>query len=132
MFDKKMVGKVKYKILVVNDQKVIRETIRDFLTDYGCTVEDADNGMNAIEMLKQSSFDLIISGLQMPKMDGIALVKNVKAIEPDMHIIITTGFGTFETCVASIKAGAADYLNLPLDREKLKTSIEEALQAKLQ
>lgn len=120
----------KAKILIVDDDKAPRETMRDFLSEVGFTIEVTDTGIKAMEMLKQSSFDLIISDLRMPQMNGIDLVKNVKAIRKEIPIIVITAFATIEDAVESMKAGAFDFITKPLNVDQIKITVEKALENK--
>lgn len=118
------------KILIVDDEKGARETVGDYLAEDGFKVETTDTGIKAMEILQQSSFDLIISDLRMPGMDGIALTKNIKAMGIDAPIIVITGFATIEHAVESMKAGAFDFITKPFNFDQIKITVEKALETK--
>jgi diguanylate cyclase (GGDEF)-like protein len=118
------------KILIVDDEKGARETIGDYLAEDGFSVETTDTGMKAMEILQQSSFDLIISDLRMPGMDGIALTRNIKAMGIDAPIIVITGFATIEHAVESMKAGAFDFITKPFNFDQIKITVKKALETK--
>jgi diguanylate cyclase (GGDEF)-like protein len=118
------------KILIVDDEKGVRETIGDYLAEDGFSVETTDTGVKAMEILQQSSFDLIISDLRMPGMDGIALTRNIKAMGIDAPIIVITGFATIEHAVESMKAGAFDFITKPFNFDQIKITVEKALETK--
>jgi diguanylate cyclase (GGDEF)-like protein len=119
------------KILIVDDDKEARDTIGDYLSEDGFSVEATDAGIKALEILGRSSFDLVISDLRMPKMDGIALTKKIKAMGPDAPtIIVITGFGTIQNAVESMKAGAFDFITKPFNLDQIKITIEKALETK--
>ena len=118
------------KILIVDDEKGARETIGDYLAEDGFSVVTTDTGIEAMEILQQSSFDLIISDLRMPGMDGIALTRNIKAMGIDAPIIVITGFATIEHAVESMKAGAFDFITKPFNFDQIKITVEKALETK--
>ncbi|MEO0184587.1 MAG: sigma-54 dependent transcriptional regulator [candidate division WOR-3 bacterium] len=107
-------------ILVCDDEASQRELLADFLKNLGYTVTTAENGKDAVEKNRITSFDLAILDLKMPVIDGIETMKQMKSIDPQTYFIILTGFGTVESAVRAIKLGAYDYLNKPVDLEKLE------------
>ena len=111
-------------ILVVEDGRSQRELLRDFLRDEGFRVFEAENGKTALEKVKTGYFDLLLVDYKMPEMDGIQLIEAVKAINPEIDIIMMTAFGTIETAVNAMKAGAADYIVKPVELEELLIQIE--------
>ncbi|SPD73574.1 fused DNA-binding response regulator in two-component regulatory system with ZraS: response regulator; sigma54 interaction protein [uncultured Desulfobacterium sp.] len=111
-------------ILVVEDGRSQREMLRDFLRDEGHRVSEAENGKAALEQVKNGYFDLLLVDYKMPEMDGIELIEAVKAINPEIDIIMMTAYGTIETAVNAMKAGAADYIVKPVELEELLIQIE--------
>ncbi|MEI6125795.1 MAG: diguanylate cyclase [Pseudomonadota bacterium] len=120
----------KIRILIVDDESSARDTVFDLLTEDGYAVTAAENGRQALELLEHSSFDLIISDLNMPEMDGIALTKSLKTAGIDTPIIVITGFATIEHAVESMKAGAYDFITKPFNFDQIKITIEKALETK--
>jgi DNA-binding NtrC family response regulator len=114
------------KILVVDDEKSIRNTLRDILTYEKYEVSEADSGLTALEMLKQAEFDVILLDIKMPQMDGIETLEHILA-EYDTPVIMISGHGTIETAVEAIKKGAFDYIAKPLDLNRLLVTIRNAL-----
>ena len=102
--------KTKGNILVVDDEKSMREILEIFLKSEGYSVLVANNGESAMEILKHDLFDLIITDMKMPKVGGLELLKNVKEISPDTVVVIFTAFGTTESAVEAMKLGAFDYI----------------------
>ena len=102
--------KIKGNILVVDDEKSMREILEIFLKSEGYGVSIAENGEKAIEALKNDIFDLIITDMKMPKVGGLELLKNVKQITPDTVVVIITAFGTTDSAVEAMKLGAYDYI----------------------
>lgn len=125
-----MSGKKNVSVLIVDDEASARDTIAELLTEEGYRVVTAASGKNALELLEQSPFDLIISDLIMPQMDGIAFTKSLKALGIDAPIIVITGFATIEHAVESMKAGAYDFITKPFNFDQIKITIEKALETK--
>jgi len=117
-------------ILIVDDEKDPRDTLAELLTEEGYDVHGADSGSAALEMLGSDHYDLVITDLIMPRVDGIALTKNIKSLNIDVPIIVVTGFATIEYAVESMKAGAFDFITKPFNFEQIKLTIAEALETK--
>ena len=101
-------------ILVIDDEKAIRESISDFLEDYGCMTSVAANGLEAIEILKVVQPDAILADLNMPGMDGFELIDHVAGKYPETPIIVLSGVGIIDKAVEAIRRGAWDFLPKPL------------------
>ncbi|HNQ83551.1 MAG TPA: sigma-54 dependent transcriptional regulator [Bacteroidales bacterium] len=114
------------KILVVDDERSIRNTLRDILTYEKYDVSDAESGIVALEMLRQSEFDVILLDIKMPQMDGMEVLDHILA-EYEVPVIMISGHGTIETAVDAIKKGAYDYVAKPLDLNRLLITIRNAL-----
>ncbi len=117
------------KVLVVDDQFSDRELAKDILEIENFSVETAESGEEAIEKLKNKNFNILLSDLMMPKVDGIQLIKYIKENNIDTEIIIMTAYATIETAKEAIKLGAFDYITKPLDRFKISVIIENCLEA---
>ena len=115
----------KLKILVVEDGRSQRDMLRDFLAGEGHDLSDAANGEKAREMMKNGYFDLVLLDYKMPGMDGMAVLKEVKDLNPEIDVILMTAYGTIETAVKAMKAGAADYITKPIELEELLLLIEK-------
>jgi len=109
----------KLSILVVDDGHSQREMLRDFLRSEGHTVMEAENGEKALKTVFGGHFDLILLDYKMPGMDGLQVLKEVKQINPEIDVIIITAYGTIETAVDALKAGAIDYITKPVDLDEL-------------
>ena len=118
------------KILVVDDDQGMREFLEILLTREGYKVASASGGKEAIGLCKKHKFDLAITDLKMPKVDGIDVLKAIKEISPETMVILITAFASGETAVAAMKEGAYDYLEKNFDVEDLKTVIKDALSKK--
>src|SRR5271157_5802266 len=109
----------KLNILVVEDGQSQREMLRDFLIREGHTVAEAENGDTAIQSVLKGHFDMILLDYKMPGMDGMQVLKEVKKINPEIDVIIITAYGTIETAVEAMKAGAIDYITKPVEFDEL-------------
>ena len=120
--------KTKGKILVVDDEKSMREILEIFLQNEEYSVSTANNGESAVEAIKNDIFDLVISDMKMPKMGGLELLKNIKEIAPDTVVVIVTAFGTTESAVEAMKHGAYDYIQKPFQMDNIRLVIKNALE----
>ncbi len=115
------------KILVVDDEAPIREMLKQGLSQMGeFTIEVTHNGLEAIEKIENDVFDLVLSDMKMPEMDGIELLKIIKGTRPDLMVILMTAYGSIETAVEAIKMGADDYITKPIDLNELLIHIAKA------
>ena len=118
------------KILVVDDDQGMREFLEIMLTKEGYRVTCAGDAGKALNRCKKEQFDLIITDLKMPKMDGITFLKEVKDISPETMVILITAYASGETAVTAMKEGVYDYIEKGIDIEDLKKIIREALEKK--
>lgn len=118
----------KAHILVVDDDLSHCTIIQALMKGWGYQVSLAHNGLQAIEQVKQTPFDLILTDVRMSEMDGIEALKAIKAYNPAIPILIMTAYSNVESAVEAIKAGAYDYLTKPLDFDMLQLTIERALE----
>ncbi len=117
-------------MLVVEDGQSQREMLRDFLEQEGHSIEEAENGERAIEKVQNGHFDLILLDYKMPGMDGMEVLKRVKRINPEIDIVMMTAYGTIETAVDTMKAGAVDYITKPVDLDELLILIDRISERK--
>lgn len=115
-------------ILVVDDKDSVRRMLADTLTSKGHSVEVARNGHSAVEKTKATRFDLVLTDLKLPEMDGLEVLSAVKENDPETAVIVMTAFGTIETAVSAMKMGAFDFLTKPFDPDHLGVLIERALE----
>ncbi len=118
------------KILVVDDDQGMREFLEILLAREGYEVASASGGKEALSLCKKHEFDLAITDLKMPKIDGIDVLKSIKEISPKTLVILITAYASGETAVAAMKEGAYDYLEKNFDVEDLKAVIKDALNKK--
>jgi len=118
------------RILVVDDQESMRTLLRDMLEVIGHEVVLADGGDQALSVLRQNEFDLVLSDLNMPGMDGSALLKAVKSTHPHLPVVIITGYGTFHTEKRVMKEGADGYISKPCTLAKIERTLASIIGAK--
>jgi putative nucleotidyltransferase with HDIG domain len=119
-----------YSILVVDDEKVILEILRDFLTLEGFKVTSAIAGEDAMELMHKDYFDLLITDLKMPGITGLDLLKHVTEKFPHTVTIVMTGFGTLETAIDAMKSGAYDYILKPFKVDEVVHIVKRGLEKK--
>lgn len=118
------------RILVADNERSIRELLSITLKKEGYDVSTADGGEAALEAVRRESFDLVISDVRMPKVDGIEVLKVVKELAPDTGVIMITAFSSTETAVEAMKLGAYDYITKPFKLDEIKLIIGNALERK--
>jgi len=115
------------KILIVDDDKGIRNTLRDILELEKYKVDDSPDGLDAIVKLKQNDYDVIIMDIKMPKMDGMEALERIQILKPDIPVIMISGHGNIDTAVDSVKKGAFDFIQKPPDLNRLFITIRNAM-----
>ncbi|MES2873718.1 MAG: sigma-54 dependent transcriptional regulator [Bacteroidota bacterium] len=118
------------KILIIDDEKAIRNTLREILEYEDYQVEDIDNGPDALELIKKNEYDLILCDIKMNKMDGMEVLTEGLSIQPDLPFIMISGHGTVETAVEASKKGAFDFISKPPDLNRLLITVRNALERK--
>jgi DNA-binding NtrC family response regulator len=118
----------KAKILVVDDEAIIRDSLREWLNDAGYEVLTAENGAQALKTIEREEPRIVIADLVMPGMDGIELMKRAKEISPDIEVIITTAYGSIPTAITAIREGAYDYIQKPFCPERTEILIEKLVE----
>jgi two-component system response regulator PilR (NtrC family) len=116
------------KILIVDDEESYRQVLKVIFEAEGYRIKTAVNGLSALEELKSNQYDLIISDVRMPDMDGIALLKAVKDISQDVRVVMMTAFGTINTAREAFKLGADDFIQKPFNNEELKLIVKRTLE----
>src|SRR6266545_543531 len=116
------------RVLVVDDEKFIREILAEFLGMEGYLVRTAEDGSSALAELGRSHYDLVISDLKMPKMGGMELLEAINKVAPNALTVIMTGFGTVETAIDAMKRGAYDYVLKPFKIEEVIHIIQRGLE----
>lgn len=116
------------RVLVVDDEKFIRDILADFLGMEGYVVRTAEDGSAAVTELARASYDIVISDLKMPRMGGLELLKELSHAHPDTIAVIMTGFGTVETAIDAMKRGAYDYILKPFKVEEIIHIVQRGLE----
>jgi len=114
-------------ILIVDDEEIIRESLSFILSKEGYSVQEAANGKIALEMVKEESFDLILTDLEMPEMKGIELLEQVTRIGPETMVVIITAYGSIDTAIAALRQGAVDYILKPVEFDELIVKVRRLL-----
>jgi len=117
------------RVLVVDDEVRIQKACQRLLTEEGCDVEVADNGIKGLKMIDKKHFDIILLDLMMPGMSGLDVLTDVKARHPDTVVIIITGYATLEHSIETMKKGAFDFLSKPFSPTELRIVIAKAIES---
>jgi len=115
------------KILVIDDEKSIRNTLKEILTYEGHEVIEAQDGAEGLKQAEKDKFDIIFCDIKMPKMDGIEVLEKLQELAPDSPVVIISGHGNIDTAVEAIKKGAFDYIAKPLDLNRMLVTMRNAL-----
>ena len=118
------------KILIIDDDKSIRETLYNYLKKLSYSVYSAVDGVEGIELIEKHQPDLVITDINMPRKDGFEVLKFVKSTDSHIHVIVITAFEDMQTTVKAMQLGAYDYIEKPLEIDKLKITIRRALENK--
>ena len=108
-----------FRILVVDDEPAQRELVSGFLRKHGFDVVEAGGGREGVARFKHEPFDLVLTDQRMPDLSGLEVLEAVRSTSPETAVVIMTAYGTIETAVSAIRAGAADYLTKPLNLDEL-------------
>ena len=114
-------------ILVVDDDRRTRDMVASFLEEEGFTCLTASNGEKALELLATQNFEVVLSDVRMPNLDGISLVKRGQQIDPTLPVVLVTGESVFDTAVLAVQHGAFDYIVKPFSLQELDSAVRRAL-----
>ena len=115
-------------LLLVDDEAALREAIAERLSDHGFVVEQAANGEDALARLSEFAFDIIVTDLRLPGIDGSAVIEAAVARYPHIIAIVVTGFGTVKDAVDAIKRGAWDFVSKPFQIDELLHALDSAIE----
>ncbi len=118
------------RILVADDDAVIREGLRRILTAEGYEVEAVSNGRLALERLEQKRFRLLVTDLKMPGMSGLEVLKAIRSCQPELPVVLITGYAAIDNAVEAMKNGATDYLAKPFGNEELISKVKNAIESR--
>lgn len=122
--------KTKTRILVVDDEEIVRRAYARTLSGEHCDVETAWNGVAALSALEHRPFDLVLLDLRMPEMDGMTVLKAIKDRWPESEVVVITGFPSVETAKEAVRLGAYDYLAKPVGPDEVINAAKGALTRK--
>lgn len=117
----------KPRILVIDDEDIVRISCRKCLVPEGYEVDVAASGVEGMRLLDNNSYDVVLTDLKMPDMDGMEVLTKVKQRLPEAKIIIITGYSTVETAVKALKLGALNYIEKPFTPDDILAAVKEAL-----
>ena len=120
------------KILIIEDEAAIRRVLSKILSEENDTyvVEDAEDGIQGLEKIKNNDYDLVLCDIKMPKMDGVEVLEEVKKIKPEIPMVMISGHGDMETAIQTMRLGAFDYISKPPDLNRLLNTVRNALDRK--
>jgi two-component system nitrogen regulation response regulator NtrX len=107
------------KVLIIDDERAIRRALKEILEYENCQVLEAENGKDGLELISTNSLDVIFCDIKMPLVDGMELLQQIQTAGNDVPIIMISGHGTLETAVQAIKLGAFDFIEKPLDLNRI-------------
>ncbi len=114
------------KILVIDDQRAIRTSLKDILELEGHELTLSENGLEGVETFRNGKFDIVITDIKMPEMDGMEVLAKIMELKPDTTVIMISGHGDIDTAVEAIKKGAYDFIEKPLDLNRLLITVKNA------
>ena len=118
------------KILIIDDDQSIRETLVNYFSKKNYTMSSAEDGEQGLQKIKEDHPDLVISDIRMPKLNGLSLLEKIKEYDPQINVIIITAHDDMQSTVKAMQLGAYDYIEKPLELERLKVTINRALENK--
>lgn len=123
-------SKSKGRIILIDDDPGVTKIVKKFLDRSGHSVDTADSGEEGIRLIGNGDYDIVITDIYLPGMDGMAVLEKIKSINADVDIIVITGFGSIESAVSFMKAGAIDYISKPINFDHLDIIIQKTLERK--
>ena len=115
------------KILIIDDNKLIRKTLKETLLKVGYTILEAEDGLDGLKLVRSEYPDLVITDFQMPGMNGLEVLAEIRKLNLSLPVILLTAFGDVVLTIKSIQLGAFDFLEKPIDPLLLKSTIQNAL-----
>ena len=115
------------KLLIIDDERSIRSTLREILEYENYEVDDIDNGIDGLELIQKTNYDLVLCDIKMSKMDGLEVLEQALLLKPDLPFIMISGHGTVETAIEASKKGAFDFVSKPPDLNRLLITVRNAL-----
>ena len=119
-----------FEILFVDDDKTILSLVEEYLTAFGYSIKVVDNGLKALELIKERDFDVVFTDFKMPDIDGLELLTVIKENRPATEVIMVTGHGTMESVIQAMKFGSYDYIQKPFRLDVMRILIDKIIEAK--
>ena len=116
-----------HSLLIVDDEAIVRESIRDWLQESGYNVATAENGEEALKIIEAQDFSILVVDERLPGKTGIRILKEIKALKPQIKFIVITAYPSIESAVEAMKLGAIDYLIKPIAPDQLEKLIRDTL-----
>ena len=116
------------RLLIVDDEEVMREFLREVLSDEGYDIDLAVSGRDAVEKMAVQKYDVVITDIVMPELDGLGVVAAAKELPYEIDVIVMTGYASMETAVESMKLGASDYITKPFNIDQIRIIVSKALE----
>ena len=117
-------------ILVVDDELLIRDLLYDFFTGQGWTITVAENGEKAMDLMRSRNFDLVLTDVRMPEMDGLTLAEELHKSHPELPVVIMTGFPSVDSAISALRSRVHDYVVKPFNINQLYKTIEAAVKVR--
>jgi CheY-like chemotaxis protein/glycine cleavage system H lipoate-binding protein len=117
----------KARILAVDDEKIILDSLRKTLVFAGYSIDTVEKGSEALGLIRKNDYDFVFTDLRMPEMDGVEVTKAVRHLRPDIDVIVITGYASIETAVETVRFGAMDYVQKPFTEDELLEFVKTAL-----
>lgn len=115
------------RILVVDDEEIMRSFLKEVLSEEGYVIDLAGSGREAVEMMGGTQYDIIITDIVMPELDGLGVVAAAKELSYDVDVVVMTGYASMETAVESMKLGATDYITKPFNIDQIRIIVSNAI-----
>src|ERR1041384_614463 len=122
--------RTKGRILIVDDELVVRDSLGKWFASEGYTARPVGGAREALEVIQQAEFDIALIDIKMPGMDGMELQSRLREADPDLTVVIMTGYASVDTAVQALKRGAYDYITKPVDPDELSPLVANALEHK--
>ena len=122
-----MINRDENRLLVVDDEDLFRNSLVKLLTMEGYSVLSASDGNEALGLIKENKFQLVITDLKMPGMNGMELMQEIQKLSPDTKVVIITAHGEWNTYLEAMERGAFEYLNKPINKDDLFYAVKKAL-----